>query len=82
LLSKWPAPCDYAARANPEGAKLSFAFVFRRLKYQSILFQPHQKHTFLARLRVVCCTTPIVQIGEVCFWWSCAVLPRSPEYPL
>ncbi len=27
LLSKWPAPCDYAARANPDGAKLSFAFV-------------------------------------------------------
>ena len=26
LLSKWPAPCDYAARANPDGAKLSFAF--------------------------------------------------------
>ena len=47
LLSKWPAPCDHAARANPEGAKLSFAFVFRRLKYQSILFQPHQKDTHL-----------------------------------
>ena len=40
LLSKWPAPCDYAARANPEGAKLSFAFVFRRLKYLSIPIQP------------------------------------------
>ena len=26
LLSKSPAPCDYAASANPEGAKLSFAF--------------------------------------------------------
>jgi len=26
LLSKWPTPCDYAARANPDGAKFSFAF--------------------------------------------------------
>jgi len=26
LLSKWPAPCDYAARANPEGFAFTFAF--------------------------------------------------------
>ena len=26
LLSKWPTPCDYAAKANPDGAKFSFAF--------------------------------------------------------
>jgi hypothetical protein len=26
LLSKWPTPFDYAASANPEGAKLLFAF--------------------------------------------------------
>jgi len=45
LLSKWPAPCDYAARANPDGAKLSFAFTFCKLEYMSILFQPHQKYT-------------------------------------
>ena len=28
------------------------------------LFRPHHKHTFLARLGVVCCITPIMQIGE------------------
>jgi hypothetical protein len=26
LLGKSPTPCDYAARANPDGAKFSFAF--------------------------------------------------------
>jgi len=26
LLGKWPTPCVYAARAKPDGAKLSFAF--------------------------------------------------------
>jgi len=45
LLSKWPAPCVYAARAKPDGAKLSFAFIVRKLEYMSILFQPHQKYT-------------------------------------
>ncbi len=44
MLGKCPTPCDYAARRNPDGAKLSFAFVFRRLKYLSILVHPHQNY--------------------------------------
>jgi len=44
LLGKCPTPCDYAARRNPDGAKLSFAFVFRRLKYLSNLVHPHQNY--------------------------------------
>ena len=39
------APCDYAASANPDGAKLSFAFVIYRLKYQSIpIIAPIKTH--------------------------------------
>ena len=49
LLSKWPAPCVYAARAKPDGAKLLFAFVFCKLEYMSILFQPHQEYTIFLR---------------------------------
>ena len=45
LLGEWPTPCGYAARANSDGAKLSFAFVFCKLEYMSILFLPHHKHT-------------------------------------
>jgi hypothetical protein len=45
LLSKWPTPCDYAAKRSPDGAMFKFAFTFCKLEHMSILFQPHQKHT-------------------------------------
>ena len=45
LLSKWPTPCDYAAKRSPDGAMFKFAFTFCKLEHMSILFQPHQKYT-------------------------------------
>jgi hypothetical protein len=53
LLGKWPTPCVYAARAKPDGAKLSFAFMFCKLDYMSILFLAHQKHTILSTSQLV-----------------------------
>jgi len=46
------APCDYAASANPDGAKLLFAFVIYRLKYQSIPIIAPTKFTLQSKLLI------------------------------
>jgi hypothetical protein len=89
LLGGAHTPCGYAARANSDGAKLSFASSLidllrshpvnsTSLSHLSILCQAHHKHTTCSLSSPCPMHRKVGASTPVCLWWTCSALPRGP----